>query len=264
MFFGVFMNKFLVLITALLGFQVCAADAMAGGEKKEKEREVVLTARFIATADLEDSSPLVDVVKSYVGADDAAKWLAAKATMTGQIAASVVRRVLFFINGELYCSCRAGKMPIAVTPVKRGASGFEFDQGQESIADSYRKLAGSGSAEAYDEGTSTWSLTRGGAPILAVTLIPNGEKDPRIISLMHQAAYGLFVGRPILGFDTLPSLYVSMVNPVDGLTTDDFFGKNLELQVGRLSSGTETIVHNYYPGKGKDGLCLMLAGRINQ
>ena len=254
------MNKLILLIAAFIGFQVCASDA---GDKKEKEREIAFTARFIEAADLEDASPLVDAVKAYVGADDAAKWVGAKATMTSQIAAGVVRRVLFFVDGNLHGSCRAGRMPIAVMPVKNGAGGFEFSNDQETIASAYRNLAGKGAVEAYDEGSQTWSLTNGGAPILAVTLMPNGERDPRIISSMHQAAYGLFGGRQLSGFDTLPSLYVSMFSPVDGLTSDGFFGKNLELQTGKLSSGDETMVHNYYPGKGKDGLCLMLAGRIN-
>ena len=258
------MNKLILLIAAFIGFQVCAADASSSsaGEKKEKEREVTFTARLITAADLEDTSPIVGAIKAYVGADDAAKWISAKVMIMGQIAAGVVRRVLFFVDGKLYGSCRAGRMPIAVTPVKHGADGFVFAEGQESIADAYRRLAGAGTAESYEDGSSTWSLTKAGVPILAVTLIPNEEKDAGIISMMHQAAYGLFVGRPISGFDTPPSLYVSMVNPVDGLVAADF-GKYLRLQDGRFCSGDRTVLHNYYPGRGDSGKFFMLAGRIN-
>ena len=129
---------------------------------------------------------------------------------------------------------------------------IEFADGQESIASAYAALVGAGAVDAYDEASSTWSLTKGGVPILAVTLMPNAEKDPQIIALMHQAAYDLFVGRPLSGFDTLPSLYVSMVQPVKGL--GEVVGKNLRFLGG---------IHNYYPSK-DDGRYLMLAGPINQ
>lgn len=224
-----------------------------------KKKEIVLTARFIEAGDLEDDCEFIDDIKE---ATKNLEWDNAKAILLGQIGANAIRRVLFFKEGSLIGTCGAGKMPIAVNPVKNGAGDFEFSNDQETIANAYRNLVGKDAVEEYDEDSLTWGLTKGGATIMAVTLIPNEEKDASIISKMHQAAYDLFVGCHISEFDTLPSLYVSMVNPLGGLVSADF-GKNLQLQAGSLYSGDETLVHNYYPGKTHDG-CFMLAGRINQ
>lgn len=271
---GFFMNKILLLLFTVLGFQYFAADVMAGGaEKKEKEREVVLTARFIEAADLEDSSPIIDAVKEYVGAtDDADKWAGAKATITGQIKDGVIRRVLFFVGERLVDSASAGRMPLAIFPAAEKDSSISFTNGQESIASVYKELAGAGAVELFEkgekDGEGTWSLTRDGAKIFAATLLPNAQRDPSIIVAMHLATYGLFMKTraPIRLPDSsmvIPRLYVSMVTPIDGLSAADF-GKDLGLQVGRLYKGDETLIHNYFPGRGDAGLYLMLAGPINQ
>ena len=257
------MNKLLVLIAAFIGFQVSAASAAVDGkavcEGKEKEREATFTARFIAAADLEDASPIVGAIKAYVGADNAEKWAAAKATMTSQIAAGIVRRVLFFVDGELYSSCRAGRMPLAITPAKKkSGGGIEFGNGQESIASAYLELVGGGVAEEYDEsGEGTWCLTRGGEKLFAATLMPNEERDPRVIVQMHRAAYELFRSIPVQLPDSSiyrPHFYVSMVPPMGGLLDTDF--RPLSMRFGRLGT-----LHWYYPGKEAQGISLMLAGR---
>ena len=228
-----------------------------------KKKITVLTARFIEVGDIADGSSILADVKKYVGAtNNDVEWTKSKAIMTDQIAKNVVRRVLFFVDDKLIGSCRVGRMPIAVKPVKSSSGGFEFSNDQETIASAYRNLVGKGAVEVYEEGSSTWSLTKDGAPILAVTLIPNEEKDARIISKMHQAAYGLFVGRPLAGFDTLPSLYVSMVPNVNGVMWANF-GKFLSLQKSHLCPGDRIMLHNYFPRK-TDGKYFMLAGRINQ
>ncbi|MCX7343102.1 MAG: hypothetical protein NT128_03040 [Proteobacteria bacterium] len=229
----------------------------------DKLKITVLTARFIEVGDIADGSPILADVKKYVGVtNNDAEWAKSKTIITDQIARNVVRRVLFFINDKLIGSCGVGRIPIAVESVKNGAGGFEFSNDQETIASAYRNLVGKGAVEVYDEDSSTWSLTKAGAPILAVTLIPNEERDARIISKMHKAAYSLFVGLPISGFDTLPSLYVSMVRDVNGIMWADF-GKFLSLQKSHLYPGDRTLIHNYFPEK-TDGRCFMLAGRINQ
>ncbi len=228
-----------------------------------KSKITVLTARFIEVGDIADGSPILADVKKYVGAtNNDVEWGKSKAIMTDQIAKNVLRRVLFFVDDKLIGSCRVGRIPIAVKPVKNGAGGFEFSNDQETIVSAYRNLVGKGVVEAYDGDSSIWSLTKAGAPILAVTLIPNEEKDARIISKMHQAAYGLFVGRHIPGFDTLPSLYLSMVPNVNGVMWADF-GRFLSLQKSHLYPGDRTMLHNYFPEK-TDGRCFMLAGSINQ
>jgi hypothetical protein len=224
-----------------------------------KKKEIVLTASFIEAGDLEDDCEFIDDIKE---ATKNLEWDSAKAIMLGQIGENVIRRVLFFEEGSFIGTCGAGRMPIAVNPVKNGAGGFEFSNDQETIASAYRNLVGKDGVEEYDEGSSTWSLTKAGAPILAVTLIPNEEKDASIISKMHQAAYGLFVGRHISGIDILPSLYVSILPNVKGVRRADF-GKFLSLQKSHFCPGDRTMLHNYFPGK-TDGKYFMLAGRINQ
>lgn len=249
------MNKILMLLFTVLFFNSFASDAMAGGAEK-KEREVVLTARFIEIDDLDDSSANVGAIKE---ATKTLTWDKAKKIMLALIGDKVIRRVLFFDKDRLIGTCGAGRMPIAVRPVKKKDAGsFEFAEGQESIASAYVALAGSGTTEAYEDSTSTWSLTRSSAPILAATLMPNTEKDPMIISLMHQAAYDLFRGHRLSGFD-VPTLYVSMVSPIKELLGIGF-GKFLSVEEGQFDSGEKTIVHNYYPGK-DDGRHFILAGR---
>lgn len=108
------MKKFLLLVTAVLGFQVCAADA---GAEMGKEREVAFTARYIEMADLADGSPLVAAIRGYVGcATDDAKWGATRGIMAKQIEDGFVRRALLFVGDRLVGSCRVGRMPLGVQP----------------------------------------------------------------------------------------------------------------------------------------------------
>lgn len=262
------MTKILMLLFTVLFFNSFAADAMAG-EKKEKEHKVTLTARFVEAADLEDESPVVEALKGFVGATgNAVKWEADKATIRGQIKDGMIRRVLFFAGEKLVDSASAGRMPLAIFPAAEKDGEILFSNTQETITSVYRQLAGAGAGELFEkgekDGEGTWSLTRGGAKIFAATLIPNAQKDPMLIAAMHRAAYDLFartrapVRLPDLSL-VVPTLYVSMLLPVDGLTAVNFGA--LALQEGRLYSGDETIVHNYFPGTA-DGLRLILAGPI--
>ncbi len=247
------MKKYLMMAAVLVG-QLFAMDS------------IPLTARFITTDDLQEGSSIHEQMKTFVGANTEEKWAGAVTTMAGQIAANVMRRVLFFRGDQLVTSSRSGGMPLHIYPAVSDTDGsFTFENGQDSIANAYRGLLTEGSfvEDLFEKPGFTPGLTwrireavEGADPqeILAVTLMPNEVPDASLIAEMHKAAYGLFGGMRLAGSpDRLPSLYVSMVPNVAGIAEANF-GEHLAVQPG---------LHNYFPANA-DGMRYIVAGHINR